>query len=90
MYKKSSEYLPEWALVSMERDVNSGVPMGHFLTSLFANDLMKTFARADDENAKILLHYVRYVWNDLPSDCHGSYEIVNDYMKRKREGEKDG
>ncbi len=62
--------------------VDRGVPMGHFLNAVFANDLFGAFGRADEFNKLFLEHYVRFIYNYCPMGCHGSYEKVQGWVNR--------
>jgi hypothetical protein len=58
-------------------------PPGGFLQALFANDLLEVFARADDENAALIRQWVAFVYNYMPTTCHGSYEIVRAWLLKE-------
>lgn len=58
-----------------------GIPTGHFLHNLLANNLSKTIHHADDENMIALRAIVKFVYNEIPHKCHGSYEAIVDYKK---------
>lgn len=66
----------------IERYVMSGVPMGSFLTAVFANDFMEAAGRADDENREALFAYARFLYNSVPSTCKGSYDAVSAWTGR--------
>jgi len=82
--------IPELTKQCIDAYVKDGVPLGDFLTAVMANDLMEAFGRADENNRYHMFDIICYVYNRCPSLCHGSYEIVDEWIKRKREGrEKD-
>lgn len=58
------------------RYVEKKIPPGSFLYALFANDLMQTFAKADDTNRQKILDYVKFLYDQVPYCCYGSYEAV--------------
>lgn len=62
--------------------VMRGVPMGSFLTAIFANDFMEAAGRADDQNRCALFGYARFLYNSVPSTCRGSYEAVQAWTAR--------
>lgn len=66
----------------IQRYVMSGVPMGSFLTAIFANDFMEAAGRADGLNRHALFAYAGFVYNHTPSNCHGSYETVREWTER--------
>lgn len=65
---------------SLNRYVNEKIPTGGFLYAVLANDLMMAFARADLENRNSMFEIVKYVHNNLPIDCYGSYEKVERWL----------
>ncbi|VVB80756.1 Uncharacterised protein [uncultured archaeon] len=83
---KKLESFPEFIKRGIEDYVSRGCPMGHFLTALFSNDLFETFKKADDENVKLIKDYISFIHWHCPSNCHGSYELVENWIKTKRKG----
>jgi hypothetical protein len=75
--------IPEHMMEAIIRYVDRGVPLGNFLTAVFANDLFQAVARADDYNSKIIPVYVRYIYNRCPIGCNGSYQDVESWIKKK-------
>lgn len=67
-------------LDALRRYVEDGTPPGGFLRAILANDLMGACAYADDDNMRNLPAYAAYVYNELPSGCHGSHEIVTRWI----------
>jgi len=59
-----------------------GTPMGHFLTYLFENDLVRAYGQADDSNTKHMREWAAWLFNSAPSDCWGSEEKVLDWQSR--------
>lgn len=60
---------------------------GSFLMSVFANDLMEAVSRANQDNIAALTDICQYVYNELPSGCHGSREAVAAWIEAgKTEG----
>ena len=61
---------------SIDAYVESGRPLGGFLTAVMENDLMQAMGRADEGN-RIGLHAIcGYIYMEIPSECHGSREKV--------------
>lgn len=58
-------------------------PVGGFLTAVLENDLMRAVVTADVDSLACLLGIVHYVYNALPSGCHGSPEKVKAWLERK-------
>ena len=67
---------------SLKLYVEKGIMPGGFLTSVLENDLMGAMARADSYNRATIFQITCYVHNEIPSDCHGSPEIVESWQKR--------
>ena len=89
--ESSTEYYDpsaDWGLIpchmrgGIQRYVMNGVPMGSFLTAVFANDFMEAAGRADDENRDALFGYAQFLYNCVPSTCKGSYEAVEAWIAR--------
>ena len=66
----------------MFKYVERGVPMGDFLTAVFANDLCDSFGRADEENQEALGHIAAWVWNRAPKSCWGSRDKVKAWIEQ--------
>jgi hypothetical protein len=67
-------------LDAMDRWGQIHQPCGRFLMSVFANDLIGAVHRADPENFEALRGICWYVWNELPSHCHGSQAAVDAWI----------
>ena len=70
----------KWAI---DAYVESGLPLGGFLTTVMENDLMGAMARADVYNRASLHAICGYIYMEIPSDCHGSREKVEAWYERK-------
>ena len=68
--------IPEHMRASMQRYVEHGAPTGDFLFAILTNNFMETFARADEKNTKAMHDWAKFIYNELPSQCHGSIEKV--------------
>jgi len=73
---------------ALDRYAEQGVPLGDFLTALLANDLMEALGRADDGNREDINQLCCYVYNEMPSHCHGSHEIVRAWIALHEEKRK--
>jgi len=73
------EIRPEM-LEALDRYIHKGYRPGGFLTSVLANDFMAACQHADDINIQNLPAYAAYIYNEMPSTCHGSYEIVDAWV----------
>lgn len=77
--------IPSHAVDSFQRYVEKGSDPGSFMMSMLKNDLAETFSTADEINARIVVDYVRYMHNELPSPCWGSPEKVAAWIASKEE-----
>lgn len=68
-----------------QKYVEQGQPTGDFLCSVLSNDLSEAVCRADPENLLLLRDICIFVHNELPSQCHGSRDIVRAWIKRHAE-----
>jgi hypothetical protein len=64
--------------------IEHGIEPGSFFTAVLANDLMGAFDRADHINERAMKDICSWVYNEAPSNCHGSYAIVENWILRKR------
>ena len=64
--------------------VSHGCEPGGFVYAVLCNDLFGAIARADIENRANLQAICQYIYNDICSDCWGSKEKVQSWMKQKR------
>lgn len=69
----------------IDRYVKDGCIPGSFVYAVLCNQFLQAFNRADDENLFNMIHIAKYVYMDIPGDCHGSEKIVEDYLQFKRE-----
>jgi len=73
----------------MQRYIEKGIAPGDFLTAVICNDLTESFARADDINRGIMFDIVCFMYNEAPSLCWGSREIMDAWIKVKKEAADD-
>lgn len=52
-----------------------------FLYAVLSNNLINAFAKADIENFDAMRGWALLLWNDLPHDCYGSPERVDEWAK---------
>jgi len=70
---------------ALDRYSELGVPTGDFLRALLSNDLMEAHGRADDQNRRDIDQLCMYVYNEMPSLCHGSYDLVDAWLTMHKE-----
>lgn len=61
---------------------------GSFCEAVLENNLMESFGRADMGNRDALFEICSYVYNELPSSCHGSPEKVKEWIEKFKEKNK--
>lgn len=72
-------------IIEILRDyADNGIPTGGFLKACLANDFMEAVGRADEDNIKVLPLIAAYIYNEIPGDCHGSYEKVKAWTAKFR------
>lgn len=64
----------------MKRYIDYGIPPGSFLIAVLCNDLKGAFMRADNVNADRMRDFVDFLYNEAPSQCHGSPAVVTAWM----------
>jgi hypothetical protein len=74
--------IPERMRAGVIRYVERGIPPGHFLEAVFANDLMEACRRGDEENLKLIPSYAKLLNNHCPGDCYGGKETVRQWIRR--------
>ena len=79
---KNYPEIPELTRGALLRYVNDGLRPGGFLTCVLSNDLMGAISRADVFNQKALLKICQFIYNEMPSNSHGSREKVENWMDK--------
>jgi len=78
---EANEYgdAPVKVLAAINRWVEYRDYPGSFVTRLLCNDLTGTVRSADEESLAALPILLRYLWNEVPADCWGSEDKVNEW-----------
>ena len=85
-----NEYnIPQRTKESLDKYVNEKIPTGGFLLAVLTNDLFEAVERADIDNKKALNDICRYIYNEMPSACWGSPQIVKKWLGYDIESEAD-
>lgn len=84
-YQFRQFYIPERMMGALERYIENRMPPGDFLMAVLCNDLSEACGRADDENIANLPAYAAFLYNEVPSACHGSPEKVMAWLAPKTE-----
>ena len=67
--------------------VQKGWEPGSFVRAALENNLMLAMGYADSYNRATLFQITQYIYNDIPSNCHGSPEIVEEYLRNFKTSE---
>ena len=78
-------YIPEHTRGAIDRYVLEGIPTGDFMYNVLVNDLSGAVGHADEQNSVNLANIVKYIYNYVPSCCHGSREAVSKWLKAHKE-----
>lgn len=62
--------------------VEKGIRPGSFMSSMLANDFINAALRADATNLQNLQEWARFIYNELPPDCWGSWETLKEWEKK--------
>ena len=65
---------------SLDRYVKDKIPTGGFLEAVLSNDLVGAVGRADSINIQRIPEIVKYIYNNLPSNCWGDSETVSKWL----------
>lgn len=72
--------IPEHTMNSLLAYQNDRREPGDFLKAVLSNDLQGAMARADEENLATLKKICQFVYNRMANGCHGSREIVKQWL----------
>lgn len=68
----------------IENYLEHGVMPGGFLTALLSNELMESFARADENNIRAMSQWVMFVFSEIPMNARGSLEQMESWCKHRQ------
>ena len=71
--------IPKRTKESIDRWACEAIPGGDFVMSVLKDNLSEAIMRADRENKRYIEDIVRYVINQIPSDCWGSKDLVENW-----------
>lgn len=77
--------LPEHIRDGARLYVEHGIAPGSFTTAVISNDLREAFARADDINRARMFDIVCWFYNEAPSQCWGSAQMMNQWIAARAE-----
>ena len=76
--------VPESTLDTLDNWAMHGLPPGGFVAAVLENDLADSVRRADPNNSAALPSIVRYLINELPMGCWGSFDKVAAWGEARR------
>ena len=76
--------VPLHTLETLDNWAKFGLPPGGFVAAVLENDLADAVRRADSGNSAALVDIVRYMINELPRGCWGSYDNVATWGEARR------
>lgn len=74
--------LPEHMRDAARLYIEQGIPPGSFLQAVICNDLYAAFAKADHENRKAMLAWVRFFHFEAPAECFGTRADMQAWIAR--------
>src|SRR3990167_9777566 len=74
--------VPHHLIDGLVEYIVDGRPTGRFLHAVLENDLMEAYSRADIHSAAGMQAIVTFLYNDAPSGCFGSPEIVRGWYEK--------
>lgn len=81
MFDTSQYILPAHLTQTLIDYAQQGIQTGDFLQAVLANDLFDAFGRADGENTYRMHEIVKFIYNEMPSGCHGSRERYKQWIE---------
>ncbi len=82
LWEEGVHLIPAHMQQSVSNYINTGHPIGGFLTAIMSNDLLMTHGTADEKNLAALPNWLAFIYNHAPSPCHGSREKVKTWIER--------
>ena len=76
--------VPPNTLETLDNWAKHGLPPGGFVAAVLENDLADAVRRADSGNSAALVDIVRYMINELPRGCWGTYDHVAAWGEARR------
>lgn len=77
--------IKESTIQSINDYVIHGYEPGGFVSAVLANDLMGALGRADLENRLTIWAICNYVYNEIGSSLHGSYDAIKKHINEVHE-----
>lgn len=77
--------IPPHMQEAIRRYLVQGFAPGHFLSAVIKNDLRGAVNYADATNLPLIKLYVQWFYNVAPGNCHGSPEIMKEWMLARQQ-----
>jgi len=77
------ELLPDYMREGMKLYIEDGIMPGSFLQAVICNDLVGSFAKADDVNIEHMKDYANFLYNEMPMDAWGSRGKMEKWVEKK-------
>lgn len=71
-------------MMELDRYLEKGLIMSHFMEALLSNDLLGVVMYADESLMKELSDYVKHIYCRVPRDAWGSRDIMKEYRRTRR------
>ena len=72
--------IPAHTQGALLRYVDDKLFPGGFLTAVLCNNLFGAVGQADNQNLEALPLIVKFVYNEMPGNCWGSKQKMEDYL----------
>lgn len=79
------EAIPQHMQEAIRRYIVQGLAPGHFLSAVIKNDLRGAVNYADAVNLPLIKLYVQWFYNVAPGNCHGSPEVMKEWMLSRQQ-----
>jgi len=73
--------IPPHMHMAVKNWVKYGRPGGGFLSAMMEHNVYDAIGRADLENQKAIVDWVKFMHNYLPGGCHGSEKTVSEWYR---------
>ena len=78
---KNHPMVPDHIRETILAYINDRRPTGGFLEAVISNNLVESFARADEINQRAMFYIVSFFYNKAPMACWGSKARYEEWIK---------
>jgi hypothetical protein len=75
--------IPPLVRAALHKHAHDHQHTGDFVTAVLENNLMEAIGQADANSLAAMRSILSYVYNELPSNCHGSPAKVKAWRKAR-------